>query len=109
TVRVQRPGPIAIAGSDPRTGPYFAASFRPDVPAQSATAAASDAAVFLVDTSLSENPDRFNIWLSMLQAILERNRDATKRFAVLFFDVETRWHKPAFVDNTPENVAAALA
>lgn len=109
SVRLSRPGSIALAGTDPRTGPYFAAAFRPDVPVPPKEAQSSDAAVVLVDTSLSSNPDRFNVWLILLEALLEKNRDVTKRFAVLFFNVETRWYQPAFLDNTPENVAALLA
>ncbi len=110
TLRLKNAGALAIAGNDARTGDYFAASFRPDLAAQAdKSAQGPDAAVFLVDTSLSSNPDRFNVWLSMLQATLENNRDAMKRFAVLFFNVETLWWKPAFLDNTKENVAELLA
>ncbi|MEO7328464.1 MAG: hypothetical protein ABI193_07800, partial [Minicystis sp.] len=110
TLRLKKPGALAIAGNDARTGDYFAASFRPDLSAQAdRSAQGPDAGVFLVDTSLSSNPDRFNVWLSLLEATLENNRDAMKRFAVLFFNVETLWYKPAFLDNTRENVAALLS
>jgi hypothetical protein len=107
TVRVSKPGPVVLAGEDARTGPYFAVRVRAD--AASGKAPATDRAVFLVDTSWSASPDKYNVWLALLRATLDNNRDTMKRFAVMFFDVETRWYKPAFVDNTPAAVEALLA
>ena len=43
-------------------------------------------AVFLVDTSLSSRPEKFNVWLDLLKATLQNNRKDLKQFAVLFFD-----------------------
>jgi hypothetical protein len=103
TARLKRAGSMAISATDPKTGPYFAATFRPDLPA-SGPARAADNALFLVDTSLSSNPDRFNIWLKLLTAILDNNRDTMKKFAVLFFNIETSFYQPQFIDNTPANV-----
>lgn len=97
-----------LSGADPKTGTYFATSIRPDLPAGEATTGAAQA-VFLLDTSLSSSPDRFNIWLKMMQRILDKNRDSLKKFAVLFFNIEAAWYKPQFTDNTPENVAALVA
>jgi hypothetical protein len=97
-----------ISGNDPKTGTYFATAIRPDLPANEATTGAGQA-VFLLDTSLSSSPDRFNIWLKMMQRILDKNRDSLKKFAVLFFNIEATWYKPQFTDNTPENVQALLA
>jgi hypothetical protein len=101
---------MLITGSDPQTGPYFAAMFRPRLGEQ-ATARAKVArrAVFLVDTSLSSNPDRFNVWLKLLRALLDENRGQLKQFAVLFFNIEGRWWRKSFVDNTPANVKILLA
>jgi hypothetical protein len=65
--------------------------------------------VFLVDTSLSSNPDRFNVWLKLLKATLDNNRDTLKRFAVAFFNVETLWYKPDFTENTSDAVTELLA
>lgn len=97
-----------LSGADPKTGTYFATSVRPDLPAGEAATGAAQA-VFLLDTSLSSSPDRFNIWLKMMQRILDKNRDSLKKFAVLFFNIEASWYKPQFTDNTPENVQALLA
>jgi tetratricopeptide (TPR) repeat protein len=119
-VRLARPGAPLLVGTDAATGSYFATRVVPALP--STAAPASDTAVFLVDTSLSANPDRFNIWLKLLAAILDNNRGSLKHFGVLFFSVDAHWYKPAdsdvrgdrmkyglLVDNTPEQVAELLA
>lgn len=102
-VRLANPGAPLLVGTDPATGTYFATRVVPALPQAGATP--SDTAVFLVDTSLSSNPDRFHIWLELLRAILEHNRDSLKRFAVVFFSVDAHWWRPSFVDNTPDSVA----
>jgi tetratricopeptide (TPR) repeat protein len=110
TVRLDKAGAPLLAGRDPTLGDVFAAQVAPRLPADSSTAARNrDAAVFLVDTSLSSNPDRFNVWLKLLRAVLEQNRDSLRRFNVLFFGVDARWYQGGYVDNTPENVEALLA
>jgi hypothetical protein len=106
-VRIAKPGAVALVGSDAAAGTFFAARAPVQLPA--APAATTDAAVFLVDTSLSSNPDRFNIYLALLREVLERNRDTLKSFNVLFFSVDAHWYKPGFIENTPANVEALLA
>jgi len=97
-LRLTKLGPTLLTG-----GGYFAAAFRPELPREKI--GGSPRAVFLVDTSLSSNPDKFNIWLELMQAILARNRDSLKQFAVLFFNVDTHWWQPRFVENTAGKVA----
>jgi len=108
TLRMEDAGPVMLVGKDDDTGSYFAAAFRPDLPA-ARTAAGAANGIFLLDASLSSNPDRFNIWLKLTQAILEKNRDSMKQFAVLFFNVEALWWQQKFVPNTPANVRALMA
>jgi von Willebrand factor type A domain len=103
SVRISGVKSSVLVGADPATGPYFASSFRPSLP-KGADAAASRQAVFVVDTSLSSNPDRFNIWLKLMRATLDRNRGTMNAYAVLFFGIDTHWWKPGFVNNTPESV-----
>ncbi len=105
SVRVEKPGPVLLTGADPKAGPFFATRFRPSLP-EAPAAAGSPRGVFLVDVSLSANPEQFNIHLKLLRAILERNRDSLKEFAVLCFNVEAFWWQDKFVPNTPENVEA---
>ncbi|MHC4817057.1 MAG: DUF2135 domain-containing protein [Planctomycetota bacterium] len=101
-VRIANPGAVLLRGADD-TGPYFAVRLRPDLPA--VDAGGHRRAVFLLDTSLSSNPERFRVWLRLLRAILDGNRDTLEEFAVICFNVERfRW-QDGFVANTPENVA----
>jgi len=97
---------VLLSGQDLETGPYFAARFRPDLPVSKASGSSS--AVFLVDVSLSSNPDRFNVWLKLMEEILSANQDELKRFGVLFFNIESFWWKEAFVDNNAENVSSLM-
>jgi hypothetical protein len=105
-VRLRGAAPTLV-GSDAQTGPYLAAMVQPTLPAQSERAG-SDTAVFLLDTSLSTQPEQFNTWLRLMQSVLERNRPTLRQFAVLFFDVSTRWWRTGWTDNSPENVQALL-
>ncbi len=106
-VRLEDPGTVLLIGADEGTGDYFATRLRPELP-DDETGTSSSTAVFLLDTSLSSNPDRFNVWLKLLGATLDGNRDAIRRFAVLTFNVEAHWWQEEFVDNTPENVQKLL-
>jgi len=84
----------AIAGPDPtRSGWVYHARLRPDLPAKVERPWA-DRAVFLLDTSLSEHPDRFNANLKILERILEKDT-AIRRFNVLCFDVGAWWVESA--------------
>src|SRR5262249_19314777 len=56
-VRVKKAGPTHLVGDG-----YFAADVAPALPSPSAANGAGTA-LFLLDTSLSQNPDRFNVWL----------------------------------------------
>jgi hypothetical protein len=105
-VRVHGVKSATIAGAD-ATGKYFAAQTTLDLPAVASTPQAT--AVFAIDTSLSSNPDRFNVFLKLARAVLDRNRGTLARFAVLFFSVDAHWYRPMFLDNTPQNVDAFLA
>ncbi len=106
-LRLLKPGPILLTGGDEKTGPHFALRYRPEIP-EGAPATRSPSAVFLVDTSLSSNPEGFNVWLKLLEAILANNRPGLKRFAVLFFNIEAFWWKETLADNTPETVGELM-
>ncbi|MCX4245231.1 DUF2135 domain-containing protein [Paraliomyxa miuraensis] len=111
TVRLGKAKGIALAGTDLSVGPIFAARVEPSLPVGtkgSAKAQGSPRAVLMVDTSLSANPDRFNVWLMLMRRLLEDDRGTIEQFAVVFFNVETAWFREEFVSNTPENVDALL-
>ena len=106
-VRLEDAPTHALRGGAGDAGEFFAARFIPELEAAPTEGGSRDA-ILLLDTSLSSNPDRFNVWLAMTEALLTQNRDQIERFAVMFFDVEQRWWKKEFVANTPENVDALL-
>ncbi len=110
-VRQHLPGGVVLAGGLAGSGDYFSVDFEPDLAPRAVSG--SSQAVFLVDTSLSASPEAFGLWLALLAAILEENRapagSGIEAFAVAFFDVDVHWWRPAFVANTPEQVAALLA
>ncbi|MFV2069539.1 MAG: VWA domain-containing protein, partial [Pirellulales bacterium] len=108
SVRLRGQGPIVLAGSDDETGDFFATRFTPELPAGEEKAGSSHA-VFLLDTSLSSRPEKFNVWLDMLEAVLTKNRGSLRQFAVLFFNIESHWWKREYTANTSENVDALLA
>lgn len=108
TIRLKKPAPAYVVGADGPTGTYFAADVTPQIPATSA-AKGRDTALFLVDTSLSSNPDRFNVWLELLRSVLENNQDTIKNFNVLFFNIEQSFYKPTFVANDAANRQDMLA
>ncbi|MDM8514927.1 DUF2135 domain-containing protein [Desulfobacterales bacterium HSG16] len=121
-VRLENAKTVMMQGKDKETGDYFAARFTPDLPDSTSTGSNSTGsslsgsnskgspfAVFMVDISLSSNPDSFNIWLSMLESLLANNEDQLKRFAVLFFNIESFWYKEEYLANTSENRAGLLA
>jgi hypothetical protein len=91
----------AISGRQGESGPlYLYARVRPDLKVEKARPFAKHA-VFLLDTSLSEHPDRFDMSMRLLRGILEADADI-EQFNVLTFNVGTAWVEPrGWLDNTP--------
>jgi hypothetical protein len=50
--------------------------------------------VFLLDTSMSEHPDRFAVSMKLLKSILEADSDL-EHFNVLTFNAGAAWVEPA--------------
>jgi hypothetical protein len=98
----------AIAGRQGENGPhYLYARIRPDLKAEAAKPFAEHA-VFLLDTSLSEHPDRFDVSMRLLRQILESDPDV-KQFNVLTFNVGAAWLEPkGWMANTAEGRGKAL-
>lgn len=60
--------------------------------------------VFLLDTSLSANPDLFAAHVKLLEQVLVRNQRSLKRFNVVFFDTGAVWAKrTGWIENTAAN------
>lgn len=88
----------APAGSS--AGPVYVYSrVRPELKATAAKPF-SDRAVFLLDTSLSEHPDRFAVNMKLMKKILESDTNI-QEFNVLAFNVGAAWVEPtAWLPNT---------
>ena len=106
-LRYSGTGPVLLKGKDAQAGEFFAARVTPQLPAGEMQAGA-ERATFLVDTSLSARPDKFNVWLNLMESVLTKNRETLKRFSVLFFSIDSHWWKEAEVDNTAANVDALM-
>ncbi len=106
-VHLRNAGSMLLTGTDEQAGAFFATRMTPDLPADQSSANSSRA-MFLVDTSLSSRPEKFNVWLEMLEAVLTENRDSIDEFAVLFFNVESRWWQPGYRKNNAKQVAQLI-
>jgi hypothetical protein len=98
--RAPTAGIQAVSGRQGENGPYYLYTrIRPDVKTQQAKPFA-DRAVFLLDTSLSEHPDRFAVSMKLMHKVLESDPDI-KHFNILTFDSAARWVAPnGWLDNT---------
>jgi hypothetical protein len=86
---------------------YFAANFRINLPEIKQENLPADA-VFLLDVSLSSQPDKFNVWLKLMEEILTKNTDVIKNFSVLCFNIETFWWEKHYLRNNYYNVSQFL-
>lgn len=91
-VRIPAPSPVdATVGSDPtRDEDYVYARLTPPETLFADASPGAKRAIFALDTSLSESPDRFGVDVQLLEAIL-KNNESIEEFAVLTFDVGARW------------------
>lgn len=108
TARISKPGSLLLQGQSHQVGPLFTTRLRP-LPTTSDGIDGATQALFMVDVSLSSNPDQFNVWLNLMKQILEQNRGELKEFGVIFFNVESFWWQESYLANTPENVAQLIA
>jgi hypothetical protein len=99
----------AISGRQGDSGPtYLYARIRPQLKVETGRPFAEHA-VFMLDTSLSEHPDRFAVSMKLWQQILQSD-PGIKKFNILAFNVGTSWiESKGWLDNTPEGRAKALA
>ncbi len=94
----------ALLQASDEEGDFWATRVLPQLESESVSG--SSKAVFLVDTSLSSSPEKFNVWLKLLEQTLTNNRDSIEQFAVVFFDVDSHFWKEQWMPNTAENVAS---
>ena len=98
-----------ITGRQGESGPfYLLARVRPELAVEAALPFA-DHAVFLLDTSLSEQPDRFAVNMKLLRKILETD-PGIKQFNILAFNIAATWVEPkGWLDNTDAGRDKAFA
>jgi hypothetical protein len=100
----------AISGRQGENGPqYVYARLRPELSKVQSERAFAGQAVFLLDTSLSEHPDRFAVNMKLLHKILESDPDI-KQFNILTFNVAPAWVEPkGWLANTKQGREQAFA
>jgi tetratricopeptide (TPR) repeat protein len=93
----------AVSGRRGENGPqYVYARVRPNLKPIATEKTGADRAVFLLDTSLSEQGDRFGVSIKLLRAILEGD-SAIKEFNVVAFNAAACWVEPkGWLPNTAE-------
>jgi tetratricopeptide (TPR) repeat protein len=98
-----RPEVQAVTGRQGENGPsYVYARVRPELPRVAADRGAAAHAIFLLDTSLSEQGARFGVSMKLMRAILEGD-PAIKQFNVLAFNAAATWVEPkGWLPNTPQ-------
>jgi hypothetical protein len=98
------------SGKHGEKGPnYLYARLRPQLEKVGKEEPFAKHAVFLLDTSLSEHPDRFAVSMKLLQAILASDPEI-EQFNVLTFNAGAAWVEPkGFLPNTKEGREKALA
>ncbi len=94
---------MAINSNSSEKEKYFASTIHPNIPSGNDNSV-HDKAIIALDISLSSQPDKFNVWLKMTEALLKNNKDAIKEFNVLLFNVESFWWKNNSVQNTDQNI-----
>lgn len=95
------PAQFLVGGGDAELPGHFVyGRVVADFPQKTIAAPTGDA-LFLVDTSLSEDGDRARLAGQVLKAVLEKD-DTIKRFNVLLFDLRAHWLFPAGMrENSP--------
>lgn len=104
TIRYNTVEPILL---NDEANDYFAANCRISLPETKQDQLPEDA-IFLLDISLSSQPDKFNVWLTLMEEILTQNKDVIKRFSVVCFNIETNWWNRGYLKNNYYNVSRFL-
>ncbi|HEV3238189.1 MAG TPA: VIT and VWA domain-containing protein, partial [Gemmataceae bacterium] len=99
----------AISGRQNENSPlYLYARIKPELKVEKDKPFA-DKAIFLLDTSLSEHPDRFAVNMMLLKKILESDKDL-KQFNILTFNVGCAWVEPkGWLENSASGRETALS
>src|SRR5262249_2712027 len=104
-----KPQVQVISGRQSENGPlYLYARVRPELKTAKDRPFAHHG-IFLLDTSLSEHPDRFALSMALLRKVLESDADL-KHFNILTFNVGAAWVQPTgWLENTSAGREKAFA
>jgi len=105
-VMVDSPRAPVLVGLDD-VGGYFATRWMAQLPETGTQT--NERGIFLLDSSLSAEPERFHLWVATLQAILKANEATLLEFAVASFSLDAHWWQPQYVANTEANREALKA
>lgn len=102
------PASDVLTGKDPTNGNTFAfLRLHPTIAALATKKAASEQAIFMLDTSASEGPGRFDVDIKLMTLILEKS-STIKEFQIVTFDAGARWLSAQWLANTPQGRKQAL-
>ncbi len=90
---------VALMGQGD-AGSFFARQWKVDLP--TTVSASSPRAVFVLDTSLSASPEKFHLWVDLIDKILTSNETEITEFALLSFNIDSHWWKKSFIENTAQ-------
>lgn len=107
-IQYQKSNDKVAAHNESLAIPYFATSCRVNNLPQQKREDLPETAVFVLDTSLSSDPDKFNIWLKILEELLNSNEQTIKQFALLSFGIDGHWYKNEYLPNNKTNRAELM-
>lgn len=96
-VTVENHANVALVGED-EAGSFFAKQWKVDLPSNALPSL--EKAVFAIDTSLSASPEKFHLWVDLVNKILTNNESEITEFAMISFNTDSHWYKKSFVENT---------
>ncbi len=96
-VTIKQHANVALVGEDP-AGAFFAKQWKVDLPGDASPSLPK--AVFAIDTSLSASPEKFHLWVELINKILANNENEITEFALLSFNTDNHWWKKSFARNT---------
>ena len=106
-VSIRNENIVGLASTEKNGEQYFALNYTPEWESEKQSVL-PEKAIFMLDLSLSSRPDKFNIYLKILENILRNNKSTIKQFAVLLFNVEAGWWRMHYSSNNDFNIGSFL-
>jgi hypothetical protein len=107
TISFRNENIVGLATKEKNGEQYFALNYTPEWESEK-KAVLPGKAIFMLDLSLSSRPDKFHIYLKILENILRNNKSTIKQFAVILFNVETGWWRTHYSSNNDFNIGSFM-